>query len=224
VPQRARNVSESFQWICELLTVVVRQSEVLWRRWVDLSGTSLSKETRDNYDFLSNRMRPTGSEELRSLKEKSKSSLSLDLSKEFLYLPPLLDNEKFVPILSLECNLRSSPLKMSLHVLMYKSEPSSAFGPRLQGIGFRFEIHPDGAHDFWHVQICSKNGDQNLPGCPRWMPSKIPCIPVLASNPVSLIFCMLISFYGKGICNRLFSDINVPREYRETLKSILENQ
>lgn len=219
--QHTRNSSASFYWACELLTTVVRQSEVLWRKCVDLDGTSLGREAWENYNFLLKRMRPTQSEELRSLKEKNKSDLSLDLSNGFLYLPPLFGKAKFVPILSLKCDLRSSPPDMSLRVVMYKSESSSVAGSSLQGIGFRFEIHPNGSHDFWHVQVSSKHGDQTLPRCPSWIPSEIPCIPIRANSPVSLILCMLVSFYGKRVYNKLFSSINIPSEYKEPLKSIL---
>ena len=65
-----------------------------------------------------------------------------------------------------------------------------------------------------------KNAD-GTPGCPDWLPTEVPCIPVFARNPISFIVCMLTSFYGKGAYNKLFAGMNIDKKYIEEIKNLL---
>ena len=81
------------------------------------------------------------------------------------------------------------------------------------GIGFRLETPEsmnqtntttdnEGIHDFHHAQLIKKFGKKKLDSklricCPSWLPETQPSFPVPAKCPVSLLFCLIATLYGK---------------------------
>ena len=81
------------------------------------------------------------------------------------------------------------------------------------GIGFRLETpeimnQPDattnneGIHDFHHAQLIKKFGKKKLDRklqikCPNWLPESQPSFPLPAKCPVSLLFCLIVTLYGR---------------------------
>ena len=131
-------------------------------------------------------------------------------SDYFLYLPPLSQDPKTIPILSMDCDLDESPSNVSFYIVIFRYPDDGGSIPSY--LGFRFE-GPEGSgdaasrHDYWHVQIIKEfkgRHGQKFPKYHNWLPVKMPCIPIKAECPVSLLICLLFSFYG----NQLFADIN----------------
>lgn len=200
--------------MCQVLQRLHRFTSRQWRLRKDLGGSKLNKNTIDNFEnMIYYYKRPVSIGELEKIMKEKLGNLCLDLDKPF-YLPPLEENSEFIPLLSLKCNLSESPPNISLRIEMFRYLIEEKY--KLQGFGFRFETGKSGSkHDYWHVQVTK------VVGGPDWIPDTVPCIPVRAKCPVSLIFCMLISFYGKGMYNKIFSGMNIDKKYKEPLKGIL---
>lgn len=124
-----------------------------------------------------------------------------------MYLPPLEKDGRFVPVLSLVCNLDERREELRLRVLLISKDDNDD----LQGIGFRLETpewqnereqDPEtagrGRHDFYHAQWIPKL-DMNPP-LPRpimWIPCNQPSFPLAADCPVTLVLTLILSLYGK---------------------------
>jgi len=146
-------------------------------------------------------------------------------STDFLYLPPLTQDPKTIPILSLKCDLGESPSNVTFYIVVFRYPDNGKEQPCY--LGFRFE-GPEGCdedsscHNYWHVQIVKEFKGRHSDKFPKyhdWLPIKMPCIPIRAECPVSLLVCLLFSFYG----NRLFDEINIPlkSDYKRPLDGIL---
>lgn len=212
--------AKDFGITCQILERLHLQSNKLWRRRKNLSGNDLNLETVKNYNFLTQIKRPITIGELKNVIRGNFGGRRLNIVASF-YLPPLEDNSEFIPILSsLRSDLRNPLLDTRLYVEMYHFLGNEI---ELKGLGFRFERHRTGPkHDYWHIQIITK-GSQNIPLSEGidWIPVTVPCIPARAKCTVSLILFMLISFYGKGMYNKLFADMNIDNRYTELLEDIL---
>jgi hypothetical protein len=215
----ASHSKKDFQIFCQVLTQLHRRSTTLWRDSKNLSNNLLTDNTNKNFSHMIDSKRPMEEKELEELIRKNSGNLCLNLNNPTFYLPPLEKDHGFIPMLTVDCDFSGSSPKVTLHVGMFRYVEQH----RLQGFGFRFEIHQTGdEHDYWHVQVTTEEvGGTGLPDCPPWLPASTPCIPARANNSVSLIFCALISFYGKKIYTKLFSGMNIPGEYTEYLKDIL---
>lgn len=143
----------------------------------------------------------------------------------FLYLPPLNQDPKTIPILSLKCDLDESPANVTFYIVVFRYPDNGKEIPCY--LGFRFEgpegcDEEDSCHNYWHAQIIKEFKGRHGPKFPKyhdWLPVKMPCIPIKAECPVSLLVCLLFSFYG----NQLFDAINIPlkSDYTRPLDGIL---
>lgn len=199
----------------QILTKIFRISNVKWREGDSLEGRRVNKTTLSNYDKLQGIKSPIHERELENLLRKSRPRRLL-LDKPF-YLPPLRRNGEFVPILTMDWKIRdeidiSIGIEMYTYIHMFPGVSQS----HLRSIGFRFDIHKGSkTHDYMHVQITQQ-------GCPDWLPTTLPCIPTLAKDAVSLLFCALTSLYGKNMYNMLFSGMDLPKKHLEPLQKILK--
>lgn len=213
------SAQKDFVWVCNLLKEIHIKSNNKWSTFKNLSGSKLDSPTLDNFSNVKEFKNPMKYEELEYLIKNAQESknLSLHLNKN-LYLPPLEYNSEFIPILFLDCDLNKSDPDVSFKINLFRSiiEENTI---KLQYFGVRFEIHgPESPHGYYHFQVTHAHS----PGCPDWVPNTLPCIPIRCKCPVSLLLCMLISFYGKGMFNKLFrGDMNIDKNYTECLKDIL---
>jgi len=145
-------------------------------------------------------------------------------SDEYLYLPPMDKDPKIVPIILFDCDLSTSPNDISFSLILFRFNNGSAVA---DCIAFRFE-GPEGEpkrsrHHYWHMQVTNeilgRNGYQKIK-CKDWLPVKMPCIPIVSECPVSLLLCVLFSFYGKKMYQYLPVGVVEPRHF-EPLKGIL---
>jgi len=143
----------------------------------------------------------------------------------FLYFPPILDHPKTILIFSMDCDLDASPSNISFYIIVFQYSNDTDEDPGY--LGFRFE-GPEGTentisrHSYWHVQIVKEFKGRHaskFPKVHKWLPVDMPCIPIRANNPISLLICLLFSFYG----NQLFNEINVSfeEEHKKPLEGIL---
>lgn len=208
---------KDFEIMCQVLRKLNDLSLKLWRKEKDLSGSDLRDDIKFNYDNLIISNHPMQEKNLDNLIKQNLDSLCLAFDESF-YLPPLDDNKDFIPLLSLNCNLTEYPPEISLRICMYRYLNGDITKP--QGIGFRFEKHKGSNHDYYHVQVTNKPHASLEHEYHDWIPENIPCILQPAQNPVSLIFSMLISFYGKRISEQMITLMNIDRKYKEPLKFI----
>jgi len=164
--------------------------------------------------------------------------LDVDFSKrhKFMYLPPLEKNAEFVPILSLKCKLNEKKTSVRIKVMLIRLGESRQ---KPFGIGFRLE-NPEyehqtdenedgskegGRHDFYHAQLLDKFDYGPQINSLDWIPTSQPSFPLLAKDPVTLLFSLLVTLYGKKYCVEFYNNhrANLPdlSEYIEKLKTQL---
>jgi len=209
-----RDARKDFMIMCDVLRRLAQLSGKCWRNKMDIDKSKLTQETKDNYESLTIHKYPMKAEDLERLIKQSPNGDCLRLDR--FYLPPLDADKDFIPVLSLKCNFRNAPPKIGLRIGMFSYDSNKS----LRVFGFRFESGIiDSNHDYCHGQFTKKLFEDELPGMPDRMPETYPCILTPAKCPVSLIFCMLISFYGKKIQNTsVFSDLNLDSRYKEPLE------
>jgi hypothetical protein len=147
-------------------------------------------------------------------------------SGQYFYLPPMKKEPKIVPLLLLDCDFSNSQDDISFIIILnrFLNNKSNVS----ERIAFRFE-GPEGLtaeksrHKYWHMQvtneIAGRNGYQKII-CRNWLPDKMPCIPIISRGPVSLLLCVLFSFYGKQMYEYIDLD-KIEKKYLEPLNEIL---
>jgi hypothetical protein len=119
--------------------------------------------------------------------------LASDFGSMKLLLPPIRRASRFVPLLWMKYDLRTTPAAIGLHVTLFCLDQTE-----LKAIGFRLE-NGEGAHEFYHAQIVSDLGSSDVAHqllCPAWIPDSQPSFPLPADCPVSLILCLILTLYG----------------------------
>lgn len=162
-------------------------------------------------------------------------------SGKFFYLPPTDRTPDFVPILFLDCDLDKSKPKIAYNIMLCRciqiKDDAGEVHQKIERMGFRFEAPHEGetrpgseesetesAHDYWHMQLIEEiTGETRHPDivCRHQFPTKIPCVPVRARCPVSLLLCMLFSFYGKDIISVIQTEDPINEKYMEPLAEML---
>lgn len=213
---------KDFKMMGEILLRIFQKSNALWTRGSTLEGNKIDDTTLYDYRTLLSRKPLIALGKLENLIKKPRYHRLL-LGRPFnLYLPPLSLNKEFVPILSMDWKLNKAWIEISIRIEMYRYCSIDGSRSHLRSIGFRFEIHKPGTpHDYMHVQVTSRFGQGVVEGCPDWLPTSVPCIPTIAKGPISLLFCILVSLYGKEMYSRLFSGMNLPQKYKKPLKDII---
>ena len=182
----------------------------------DWSGDSLrgrkpsnvAKEFYERYGYTNwNQVKETEFEKWLRLDETTgQMNVRFSDRKAILFLPPLEKDEDFVPILNMECKVGESINSMSLYVLLVQEREE---GREPRGLAFRFESPEnehyeedsnEGLHDFYHVQFIK--GFEYGPEfeIPQWVPMSQPSFPLLANDPLTLVFALLMTLYGKKYC------------------------
>ena len=180
--------------------------------WVERNpGDEPTDPALNTYNAIINKWTPITLREIESLFNKSQQ----DFSKwgKVLYLPPLKKNAHFVPVLSLDCKWNQTQRSARLKVMLVCRCNCTDENCSPYGVGFRLETpesmnQPDattdneGIHDFHHAQLIKKFGKKNLDNrlkieCPNWLPDTQPSFPLPAKCPVSLMFCLIATLYGR---------------------------
>jgi hypothetical protein len=174
------------------------------------TGRKPSAKAREFYNQYGyngwNQIRET---EFETWLNESSDKLEIDFSKRkaILFLPPLEKDRDFVPILNLKCNVSESINSMRLYVILVRLGEEHQ---KPYGLAFRFESPEseqyeeqsgnEGVHDFYHVQLMtgfSYGPDLEIP---QWVPVSQPSFPLPADDPLTLVFALLMTLYGKKYC------------------------
>jgi len=219
--------SKDYGFMCQVLMTLAKKSETLWSEKRDLNGSDIRCGMRDSYEFMISSKHPITSKALEELINEGSRRRELCFDSKF-YLPPLQDNSEFIPVFSLKCNLGSPSPKTSLRVEMYRVVKIGR-GKETHCLGMRFEVHGNGSeHNYCHVQLSSehrwKGSKDLLPNCPRWIPTEIPRIPLMADCPVSLIIALLVSFYGKHQTREMMKSIRFDGKYEQALRRLWSDE
>lgn len=130
--------------------------------------------------------------------------------KKFFYLPPLPDDEQFVPVLLGGCDVDSSTSSFRIEFYSYDDKEGT------NGLGFRFEGPGSGIHDYWHLQINS------IHGWHRWLPGTLPCVPVSARDPVGHLFALMVSLYGYRYIRGILDEMPTSRPFVARLEEVVQ--
>ena len=224
----ANHKEKDFKIFLQILQRINKIQKASWRNGVNLCKENVGEVTNRNYQtIISGLFSPIEDQELdKVIGDSLRNSMQISIGN--LFLPPLAQNKDFIPVLSLNCDFSSSPIYMRLCVGMFSFSDDG----ELQLLAFRFELNqPNSNHDYCHGQFTRAfSKEKNSPSIrrveevtpvfdslPNWMPESTPCMVVPAKCPVSLLFCLLISFYGKSISN-FISDLNIDGTYFETFE------
>ncbi len=216
---------KDFGVMCQILTDVRRDSDRMWRNLRDGNDNNLDIGTTETYRRLSEVMAPMKEADFQKEVERTEAHLQLKLPPPanknlHFYLPPLERNSEFVITFSSSCDLGRAPWDIDFRIHMYRllGYPQTTGGQasQFERVTFRFE-GPETmpAHHFYHAQLTPAFG------CPNWLPSSIPCLPLAANNPVSLLVCLMMSLYGRKMFNQLLVEGRRDGRYRDLLAQVL---
>lgn len=149
----------------------------------------------------------------------------LKLQKKYrIFLPPLDDEQDFLPLFTFECNYSAKKYSYKFCLDLVKENPKN---PKI--LSLRFEIEKSngttGDHDYLHVQINNRIDDLNDTYELDWLPDHHPHLLIHSENnknsPVVLIIYLLGCLYGfktftKNVLGGIHpSFINDFKEYYE---------
>lgn len=192
----------------DLLLTIYEEQKSDWSEQT-LTGRKPSDKARDFYrQYSYNVWHQVEEREFEKWLKESPDKLEVNFSKRkaILFLPPLEKDGDFVPILNMECEVGETINSMSLYVLLVQEREE---GKKPRGLAFRFESPEnehyeeesnEGLHDFYHVQFIK--GFEYGPEfeIPQWVPMSQPSFPLLADDPLTLVFALLMTLYGKKYC------------------------
>lgn len=205
-----------FYTMGRILRKIHHESRKLWDKGYTPEHVPVDEKTLDNYEKLLCILPPINEKKLENLLKKPRyGRLILDKS---VYLPPLTDNKEFIPVIRKIKWKFKGKIDISLKIEMCRYIQTFSGGARshLRCIGFRFEFHgASKSHDYMHVQITKQKSSD-------WLPTTVPCIPTIAEDCISLLFCTLVSLYGKNMYKRLFSGLNLPKKHLKPLKMLIQ--
>jgi hypothetical protein len=192
---------ETMKEICEIIRKLHAHSTVCWNKGTNIHKAGIPDDLHEFYEYLLNNESYLIMDLEYRLRESIKpNKLSLYIDGETsegekrgrLYLPPFEEEPQSIAMLSLNCDLSQPTKKIDIRIdviTLFEGEP--------YGIGYRFER---GEHEFFHVSLTNKRpdseGGDHLRNAPKWLPCKIPRVPMRADEPVALLTDALISFYG----------------------------
>jgi hypothetical protein len=212
--------SATIRALRNLLLIIYAEQKSDWSPETQ-NGRKPSAEAQELYNqYCSSNWHRISEKEFEKLLTISNGKLVIDFSetKAILVLPPLQEDQAFVPILNLECELSKNINSLRLHVLLVRLDEDHR---KLYGIGFRCECPEneqyskektkikkkkkpvqagEGLHDFYHAQLITGFSYGPSIEIPDWLPTSQPSFPLLADDPVTLVFALLMTLYGKKYC------------------------
>lgn len=200
--------------------------------WVERNpGDKPSDRALKTYNAIINRWIPITFEEIEPLFDEDQLELDFSERGKVLYLPPLKKDAHFVPVLSLDCkwDQTQTQCRARLKVMLVCLCNCTDENQKPYGIGFRLETpenknqpetttNNEGIHDFHHAQLIKKFGKDSLDGrlqieCPDWLPETQPSFPLPAKCPVSLMFCLIATLYGRKEYRKFRDDFPKLKHY-----------
>jgi hypothetical protein len=146
-------------------------------------------------------------------------------SDQFLYFPPIPNHPKTLIIFSMDYDFHITSDNISFYIIVFHYSNDVKQDPSY--LGFRFE-GPEGTpsttsrHNYWHMQIVKEFKGRHaakFPKIHKWLPEDMPCIPMKANSAITLLICLLFSFYGNPLFNEI--DVALEEEHKKPLDGIL---
>ncbi len=203
----------------ELTLALLRHSKDCWNARLPhtLEHRRLSAKTLRTREWLLKQTHAIEEGEVEGLTRQPKSQIRLGSFTDgsLLFLPPLDDDEMFVPVMSMEID--SEKRKTSFRISLYRNDNDN----RPIFVGFRFETPSEGSekHRYFHAQPI----ESDLYGIVKWReesPGTVPCIPVSAKNPVTLFLCLVLSLYGRNGTRVIMTDLELAKEHKDFLRRL----
>ena len=211
----------------DLLILLFKKQESAW-----VKRNPKDKPTKPalkTYDAIINKWIPITFEEIEPLFDEDQLNLDFSERGKVLYLPPLKKDAHFVPVLSLDCKWNQTQRIARLKVMLVCSDNCTDENYNPYGIGFRLETPEstnqpettadnEGIHDFHHAQLIKKFGKKKLDrrlqiDCPSWLPESQPSFPLPAKCPVSLLFSLIATLYGRKEYNNFRNEFPKRKHY-----------
>lgn len=207
--------------IVNLLDSLYDLSSNKWRNSKDIFNKNIPQSTITNYEVLSGIYYPEKIDKEKMRTEIDENKI-INLEEKF-FLPPLDYDKEFIPIMGINADYDTEPHSFDIRVGLYRYENGDY--NKLQGFGYRFERHPGGNHSYFHAQLTKKPHTLiQKYETPKWIAEHLPCLVIPAENAVSLLFTVLISFYGKEIARNFVSAQNVDGKYKIPLRFALNDE
>lgn len=204
-------MSDEIRVLGQMCKALCSMQDTTWSRnqkiWED--NSKINSDTYNTYEELISRFAPLTEKEIDTLFSSSKSvSFNLSNKRKAIYLSPTSGQPKFVPVISLECNMNDAEALIKIRIMLIQKKDEV-----LKGIGFRFE-KGENDHNYYHAQLIEElQGVKHVPNPTveylGWLPEKEPAIPVKANNTITLLLCSLISLYGLRTCFKLITDFQL---------------
>jgi hypothetical protein len=237
--------------MCDALDELLTVSERLWRNNKTIREDNLPPEASVSYNAVLGTGNPLGTKGLKKLTDESQNILSevhkrvnakrpsaskctlvLDIkgSPPFI-MPPLDDDQAFVPILELTYAINEKTMTFELHfrvamVGWFDLPTNETCG--FVGMGFRFETEEQGSnHNYYHMQPTPephKGGQFRGLLCNPFMPGTYPCTPLPAVNAVSLVFAFIAGFYGRKGVEALEDKLKLGEAIRRPVTCMMSQQ
>ena len=221
-----RQTKKMFKDLERIVRKLVQYSANEWKLELNDSTTRkrLKSGVKSRYKRLIVVRPPLDSE---GFNEEIEKATDYEMKPErLLYLPPLVNESGFIPVLGLRCWFLNNPPKIKLRLGFFGGLDKD--GNIENGLGFRFETRHNGdKHNFDHMQLCvgpfdNPEFNKEYLRSPSWLPMSWPAVVIPSTNPISLLLSMLVSLYGKEILLQ-FTHINL-KEYIKALVYVLETR
>ena len=208
--------SRDFIAIKTLLLALVRKSEACWRRGLTLERVPINPNAIRTRGELRNFRKEVKSNQLKTMTDKISNKMSLDKRSSILLLP-LEDDSLFVPLLTFEIDSTVNKANFRVDLFTYDEKSDKPY----HHTGYRFETPTvsSSKHLYFHVQPIDKFDSPIELTVSRRVPGTVPCIPVRANGPVSLVLSIIVSLYGREVYNELLSDIAMDKILTEEIES-----
>lgn len=203
---------KEFGIVRQILTDLIDESAQRWGGKKTIWGEELDDKAWKSYNSLINRMNPLRRKELETLFDDERLDITLG-PRNFFYLPPLEVDRQFIPVMTIECNVKAG--KCSLRVELWRLH-----NERWHALGVRFETPSGKDHTFRHAQLFHSRAvtGQPLPDCPTWLPVTYPAFPLnTKKNIASLIGSLVLAFWGERFYNAHFGRKGFDEMFKPSL-------
>lgn len=203
--------------LCTLQNATWTRKQKMWE-----NDLKINNEAYSTYTELIKYFFPLSEEEAEAFFLDSKSvNFNLSEERKAIYLSPISNQPRFVPVISLECDLNDAISNIKIRTMLIQKRNNV-----LKGIGFRFE-KGDNTHNYHHVQLIQelqgvKHTSNPIVERLDWLPESEPAIPIKADNPITLLLCSLISIYGLRTCYKLITEYHIS-ELKHYLEFFVES-
>lgn len=171
-----------------------------------------SVKYRDILETLAlNRWNCLTTQEMVEIKQEWGGNRTIDFERragsKILFLPPLELEPGFFPVMWMNCDGKTYCTTIRIIMLKHKGADIRPPDKVYWGFNFRIEsphtfcpgINQGIRHEFYHTQL-SKNfglGGAEFYDTIDWLPNKQPSFPLLATDPITMVFTLILTLYGK---------------------------